>query len=58
MPTGRLTPKTKAKWRKKGYHIGICWKCGVESVFSKRTYLPARGEYKTICPRCRKRMGV
>lgn len=52
----RLTVKEKIKWRKKGYHIGICWKCGKEFVYIHRTYLPAKKEYRAVCPICRKRM--
>jgi len=54
----KFSTREKANWRKKGYHIGICWKCGKEFVYYKQTYLPARKEYKTICPICKKRMGL
>lgn len=50
------TPKLRAAWRAKGYHIGCCWKCGVEFAYKHRTYLPEKKVYKTICPRCRVRM--
>jgi len=58
MGKGSFTPKEKARWRKKGYHIGFCWKCGKEFAYMKRVYLPARKEYKTICPSCKGKMGL
>jgi len=53
-----MNSKEKAKWRRRGYHIGICWKCGKEFAYVKRTFLPAKRVYKTICPVCKRRMGL
>jgi len=53
-----LTPKEKAKWRKKGYHVGYCYKCGKEFVYAKKLYLPSKKVYRVVCPICRKIMGL
>jgi len=58
MSKNGLTSKEKAKWRKKGYHVGCCYKCGKEFVYAKKLYLPAKKVYRTVCPICRKAMGL
>ena len=59
MKLGKFTAKEKARYRKKGYIIHTCWKCGVEFVgVEKPTYLPGKKEYHHVCPRCRRRMGL
>lgn len=55
---GLLTSRERARWRKNGYHVGHCWKCGKEFAYMRKTYLPARKEHRVICPMCRDKMGL